>query len=148
MNAEKYEKYKAAVDHNLKGLEHISTGACPGCAECGLEKRDCPDCEGTGQQWNDKTSCESTDCPNCHGEGKIDCSEHDRELSEQPGFSWSSCEACGSNLGGDRHPAHGFIRRDEGRDLLVHISVCSDCLYFLNYGQLDDASMMEIEGKV
>jgi hypothetical protein len=105
----KYEVYKAAVDRNLKGLEFISTGACPGCDQCGLEK---------------------------------DCSEHALELAGEAGFSWSPCESCGSALGGDRYPAHG---RDSN-DGIVHFTACVDCLHYLNYGQLDDASMDKIGG--
>lgn len=108
MNATQFETYKQAVEHNLKGLSFVSTGACPGCDECGL-------------------SDEPT--------------EQERELAEEPSFSWSACEACGSSLGGNRHPAHGIM--EDGA--ILHLSICMDCLYFLNYGQLDDASMQEIE---
>jgi len=68
-------------------------------------------------------------------------SDHAIELADEPSFSWHACDACGSTLGGDRHPAHG--RTDGGK--LLHLSVCSDCLYFLNYGKLDDKTMMEME---
>lgn len=107
MTKQEYQQYQEAIQRNLKGIEHVSTGACPGCPECDLDK---------------------------------DCTEEERELAEEPSFSWSPCECCGSSLGGDRHPAHGLI---DGN--LVHFSVCSDCLYFLNYGQLDDTSMAEME---
>ncbi len=109
MTKAEYQRYQEAVEHNLSGIEHVSTGACPGCAECDLDR---------------------------------DCSEHDRELAEEPHFSWQPCECCGSNLGGERHPAHGLI---DGK--LVHLSVCTDCLYYLNYGQLDDLTMLEMEDK-
>ena len=110
MTKKQYVKYEAAVKHNTAGLTHVSTGACPGCDECGLSK---------------------------------DASDRDRELAEEPGFSWSSCDCCGSSLGGDRHPAHG-VDKDGG---IVHFQVCQDCVYYLNYGQLDDMSMMEMEGQ-
>ena len=108
MNAKQYEDYKAAAEHNLRGLEFVSTGACPGCEECGLGEEP---------------------------------SEEEIELAGEPHFSWSSCECCGSTLGGDREPAHG--RDKDGA--IVHFAICQDCLYFLNYGQLDDASMLKIE---
>lgn len=132
-------EFQARVAHNLKGLEFVSTGACPGCAECGLAARDCPECDGTGRQES------GADCLKCKGEGKLECSEHDRELAGEASFSWSECECCGSSLGGDRHPAHGWLKREGQPRLLLHFSVCSDCLFFLNYGQLDDMSMMAIE---
>lgn len=104
MTKSEYAEYQAAVERNLKGLEFVSTGACPGCEDCGLEK------EATG---------------------------YEIETATEPSFSWSSCDACGSTLGGDRHPAHG--RMSDGT--LLHLNVCTDCLYYLNYGQLDDTTM-------
>lgn len=109
MTKQEYQQYQEAIERNLKGIEHVSTGACPGCDDCGLTE---------------------------------DCNEHERELADEPSFSWSPCECCGSPLGGDRHKAHGII---QGTKELKHFEVCSDCLYFLNYGQLDDMSMMEME---
>lgn len=35
---EKYERYQKTVDENLEGLEHVSSGPCPGCEECGLSE--------------------------------------------------------------------------------------------------------------
>lgn len=109
MTKQDYQQYQQAIERNLKGIEHVSTGACRGCPECDLD---------------------------------MDCTEHQRELAEEPHFSWSACECCGSSLGGDRHKAHGII---QGTKELIHLEVCSDCLYFLNYGQLDDTSMADIE---
>lgn len=106
-----YLKYQAAVQRGLAGLKFVSTGACPGCVDCGL-------------------SDEPTD--------------QERELAEEPSFSWSACDCCGSRLGGDRHPAHGFLTQD-GADHLSHMRVCSDCLYYINYGQLDDMTMLDME---
>lgn len=110
MTRQQYAKYEAAVAYNLKGLEFVSTGACPGCDECGL-----------------------SDNP----------SDHDRECADEGGFSWRECEACGSSLGGNRYPAHA--RTKDGA--LLHFEVCEDCLMYLNYGQLDDMSMMEMESE-
>lgn len=139
MNAKQYEIYKQAVEHNLKGLEFVSTGACPGCEECGLENKTCPDCDGAGVLISDEGR--ATECEKCQGQGTIEPTEHETELAGEPHFSWSACEACGSSLGGNREPAHG--RTKDGS--LLHFSVCADCVYFLNYGQLDDTTMQEIE---
>lgn len=108
MNKDQYDQCQKAVERNLHGLGHVSTGACSGCAECGLDE---------------------------------DCTDEERELAGEPHFSWRRCECCGSTLGGNRHYAHG--RDKDGR--LIHLGVCEDCLMYLNYGQLDDASMIEIE---
>ena len=68
-------------------------------------------------------------------------SDYERAALDEGCFSWSPCEGCGSSLGGNRYPAHGRDANDE----IVHFSICVDCLYFLNYGQLDDTSMAEME---
>lgn len=139
MNAKQYEVYKRAVEHNLRSLEHVSTGPCPGCVECGLGPRGCEDCEGTGK------TIDETPCPFCEGKGEVipdmDSLEYQLAHADGEGFSWGSCDACGSRLGGDRYQAHGFTK-DGG---LVHLSICVDCQYYLEYGQLDDMSMLEIE---
>ena len=78
-------------------------------------------------------------CPDCNPDG-VDVDEfHERD--HEPFFSWRPCEVCGSSLGGDREPVHGFD--DRGR--LVHLTACVDCVYYLEYGRLDDMSMLEIE---
>lgn len=51
-------------------------------------------------------------------------------------FSPSSCELCGSRLGGDRYPAHGV--NDDGE--IIHYDICSDCLFYLANGELPDFS--------
>lgn len=143
MTKQQYAEFQAAVERNLKGIEFISTGACPGCPECGLENKTCPSCNGDGHQFEHDHNGQP--CPVCNGEGQIECSEHDRELAEEASFSWRPCDSCGSSLGGNRYPAHGWMKREGHEDLLLHLNVCTDCLYFLNYGKLDDQSMMEME---
>lgn len=59
----------------------------------------------------------------------------------EPYFSWQPCECCGSTLGGNRED-YSFACED-GSEL--EASICQDCVYYLAYGQLDDATMMEIE---
>lgn len=142
MTKKQYAAYEAAVEYNLRGLEFVSTGACPGCSECGLETRECPHCDGQKidvEKPDDGTP--DSPCPYCGGTGKIEPTETAIELASESSFSWRACDSCGSSLGGDRHPAHG---RDRNGDL-VHLSVCTDCLYYLNYGRLDDMAMLEIE---
>lgn len=38
LSASDWKRYEAAVKHGCKGLTNISSGACPGCEECGLEE--------------------------------------------------------------------------------------------------------------
>lgn len=62
---------------------------------------------------------------------------------DEPYFSWRSCECCGSNLGGDRYDV---VTND--RDTLEiqgPFSVCSDCCYYVEYGTLDDMTMLYME---
>lgn len=54
--------------------------------------------------------------------------------SDEGHFSWSSCDSCGSSLGGDRFPAHGFVRLKNGQEVLAHFNVCTDCRMFHAYG--------------
>lgn len=74
-----------------------------------------------------------------------DASDDERELAGEPSFSSRPCEFCNRPLGGDREPAHAYIRREDGREELLHFSICVDCVYYLEYGRLDDATMMEID---
>lgn len=116
MTTQQYADYEARVAHYLDGLEFVSTGACPGCQECGLGH-----------------------VSGIHDEAEM--SQRDYDLANEPHFSWSPCEICDSPLGGDRHPWHA--RTKDGK--LVHGTCCSDCMYYLNFGKLDDTTMMEME---
>lgn len=64
------------------------------------------------------------------------------EYSGEPFFSWSNCDCCGSPLGGNRYHVTGFNKE---HDQIICYDVCQDCLYYTEYGQLDDMSMLEIE---
>jgi hypothetical protein len=80
--------------------------------------------------------------PGCHECGVPDgATDEDREMAEESSFSWSSCDVCCSSLGGDRHKAHGVDRNGD----ILHLEVCTDCLYYINYGCLDDATMADME---
>jgi hypothetical protein len=78
-------------------------------------------------------------CPGC-----VECGipEDAEEYSEEPHFSWHPCEICGSRFGGDRESWHCIIN---GK--IVHGTCCEDCIYFINYGRLDDKTMQEIENE-
>lgn len=59
-----------------------------------------------------------------------------------PWFSWRACECCGSILGGDRYHATGY--NPKTKEAYCY-EVCVDCIYYVEYGQLDDMQMLEIE---
>jgi hypothetical protein len=57
-------------------------------------------------------------------------------------FSWRSCECCGTTLGGDREDANGYNPTTKE---VQEYSVCTDCIYYAEYGRLDDMTMLEVE---
>ncbi len=77
-----------------------------------------------------------------------ECSEcpHDATYDDgvcydvEPYFSWHTCEICGSTLGGNRTDSHAYYV-----DTLVHLRVCDDCVYYAEYGRLDDETMAALE---
>ncbi len=74
-------------------------------------------------------------CPGCE-----ECGD-DEEVD--PHFSHSPCNICRRQLGGDRYPAHYMDDNDE----INHLSICADCVYYLENGQLDDMTMMDIQNQ-
>ncbi len=80
-------------------------------------------------------------CPECGADledGR--CPTHG-EVNE-PFFSWASCDCCGTSLGGNREHATGY--NPETKEILEY-TVCEDCIYYAEYGRLDDQAMEEIE---
>ena len=98
-------EYELAVDSNMEGLTSESPGLCSGCPEC-LEVYNC-----TAEEIENGQAC------------------------DDGGFSWHSCDGCGSGLGGDRHPAHAL----DGNNELVHLEVCTDCVLFWANGDLPES---------
>ena len=107
----------ARFETETKGLDALSTGNYPreACETCKGEDADgetCDSCNGRG------TTCA---CTSCEDAGE-----------DEGSFSWRACETCGSSLGGDRYAAHALIM---GADkALVHLDVCTDCLFFIANG--------------
>ena len=106
--AEILTDFEKAIQHNTKGLASLSTGLVPCCAECcqsfGLEEQAMKKRLETG------------------------------EISDEGHFSWSSCDCCGSSLGGNRYAAHGFDKNGD----IIHLDICEDCLCFLANGDLPE----------
>ena len=73
-------------------------------------------------------------CPGCE-----ECGD-DEEVEPQH-FSHWPCDICSRRLGGDRYPSH-YIDDDNE---INHISICANCVYYMEYGQLDDMTMMDME---
>jgi len=62
--------------------------------------------------------------------------------NEESFFSWYPCEVCGTHLGGDRHHCDGYNPTTKE---VYNYTVCFDCVYYAEYGQLDDMTMLDIE---
>lgn len=67
----------------------------------------------------------------------------DNESEPEPEFSHHYCECCHRSLGGDRYICHGYIPRE--KEISAEYSICVDCYYYAEYGQLDDMTMMDID---
>ncbi len=58
-------------------------------------------------------------------------------------FTWTPCECCGRKLGGARVEASDYSQ--ERGEIVGPFEVCYDCIHYLEYGQLDDLTMLDIE---
>jgi len=116
MNKAEYADYLAAVKEFMEreGITNLSSGHIT-----------CPDCI---VEFDD-----SGKCPKCGA---------DREVCNEPFFSWQPCECCGSSLGGNREHATGY--NPTTKEIQAY-TVCEDCVYYAEYGRLDDTTMAEIE---
>ncbi len=64
-------------------------------------------------------------------------------MSHESFFSWRPCQCCGTGLGGDREEANGY--NPTTQEVQTYDCICIACIYFAEYGQLDDTTMQEIE---
>lgn len=119
-----YAEYEARVDEffNEEKIENLSAGHI-----C------CPDCGDVTDREHCSAFLENGTCPDC-GEGK--------ECMDEPYFAWWPCECCSRSLGGNRYHATGYNR---DADTIQEYQICTDCMYYAEYGQLDDMAMMEIK---
>ena len=63
--------------------------------------------------------------------------------NDEPYFSWNACDCCGTHLGGNRYDCSGYC--EETGEVQDGYCVCEDCVYYAEYGQLDDDTMWQIE---
>ena len=56
--------------------------------------------------------------------------------------SETACDCCNTHLFGKRYDASGYNPKTNEA---LKYSVCFDCLYYAQYGQLDDMTMMDME---
>lgn len=117
MTKEEYEAYQKTVG-SFFATEKI-TNLTSGHIEC-------PDCHC---EWNDQDKC-----PECN---------ESRSCFDEPFFSNRPCDCCKTYLAGNRCHATGYNPEEKQ---IQEYDVCEDCVYYAEYGQLDDQTMMEIEG--
>lgn len=105
--------YTDSVDHNLKGLQAVSTGVCPGCSECA-----------------DDAGFETVEAFTAAYEAG--------EVYDEGGFSSRGCGICDSGLGGDLYKWHAIAGEPgddlKGRDILHFDDACVDCVMYLANG--------------
>jgi len=146
------KNYEKSFAHYTKDLQFLSVGACPGCRECGLESEWVlrgPDGKTVERCGDDeeyaREAANEWNAENGSGYGVFlqEPTEHQRECTEEGGFSWSECDFCGSPLGGSRYPAHAILAPtpEEARDREIsHFRVCADCLQYVANGELPEES--------
>ena len=78
-------------------------------------------------------------CPECGSELEDgNCQTHG--LVNEPFFSWRPCDCCGTSLGGNREHATGW---NPTKKQVQEYTICEDCVYYAEYGRLDDQAMAE-----
>ena len=60
-------------------------------------------------------------------------------------FSHESCECCSRPLGGDRYTMNGLTYPEPYGAETFEYNVCVDCLYYNEYNQLDDMTMIDYD---
>lgn len=96
-------KFTDSIEHYCEGL-HVAVGPSACCQEC-RDAYDIPD--------------------------SADNDTAQEQMTDEGGFSWSQCDSCGSQFGGDRYDAHGMDENwPNNGGHLYHLSICADCLFF------------------
>ena len=56
-------------------------------------------------------------------------------------FSHQPCDCCTRSLDGDRYDCNGYNLMS--KEIQEYYSICMDCYYYAEYGQLDDMTMLD-----
>lgn len=79
----------------------------------------------------------------------IDSDEYEHEC--EPWFSWRPCAMCKCALGGMREYLFARTsngeRSEEWTNPVVRFVICEDCVYYTEYGRLDDMTMARIDAE-
>ena len=95
--------FTESVERNTRDIQHLSAGISWKCEDC--------------QAQFDLS------------EDEIKALFETGDLCDEGSFSWYPCDCCGSNLGGNRYSAHGFLNGH-----LIHLDICEDCMNYLANG--------------
>ena len=125
-----------AFEHYTEGMQ-VAPGASRGCPDCMLEEDVAVTCSSCGHSESYDMSELMTGGETlivCCTDFKLDAEKRmtDEEyyaLANEANFSSTQCDGCGSNMGGDRHPAHTLLEKE-----WIHIEVCTDCLMYIANG--------------
>lgn len=77
-----------------------------------------------------------------HGLHNLSTKSDDNGICE-PFFSWRACQCCDSSQGGDRYECDGY--NDTTKEVEEYDCICEDCVYYAEYGSLDDTTMSQIK---
>ena len=121
MNKKEYQEYEKRVAKFFEeeGIQNLSIG-----------RAKCPDCGFDFYQEGISGLPIKCGCGNT------------LDSLEEPFFSGEWCDCCGTHLAGDRYKASGY---NPNTKEIYDYEVCPDCLYYAEYGRLDDMTMLDIE---
>ena len=75
------------------------------------------------------------------GLNNLSIQEANGSIDVEAYFSHSPCDCCSRPLGGDRYTCNGY--NPTTKEVQSDYSICIDCVYYNEYGQLDDITMMD-----
>lgn len=70
-------------------------------------------------------------------------SMYDHNTCYEPYFSWQGCECCDRSEGSMVEDCNGY--NETTKKVQGPYRICADCVYYAEYGQLDDTTMESIE---
>jgi hypothetical protein len=137
-------KYTDSVERGLEGLSAVSTGTCPGCETCresfgdykvefdwddaGRERYRVPAYEEFGGK---KIWMRNEETAEFFARRLFAEAWSNGDVWNEPSFSHSGCDICGSEVGGDNEVWHAV---GEDGEILHFTDACCDCVMYLANG--------------
>jgi hypothetical protein len=80
-----------------------------------------------------------SDCQDNYGVDELELKDMmDQGLSDEGGISRQGCDCCGNGLQQNLYAGHCWITLDDGKEVLTHLELCSDCMMFIANGDLPE----------